>query len=214
MTSFTDRELSFSGFTNQDFEVFNIPGLDARMEQLIQLVRPKLHTLGERIAPHLTALCGEEMYAHVAKHARRSVHPPMDTWVAWSSNKKGYKMLPHFQVGLWSTHLFVQFAIIYECGRKSVFADGVIRELGRIRQEIPEHFYWSGDHTVPEVTPHAEMNEAELVALANRLKNVKKAEALCGLRIEKNDPLLQDGERLVKCVEQTFETLLPLYRLA
>ena len=37
---------------------------------------------------------------HVAKHARRSVNPPIDTWVAFAPNKRGYKMLPHFQIGL------------------------------------------------------------------------------------------------------------------
>jgi uncharacterized protein YktB (UPF0637 family) len=208
------REDSMQGFTGGDFDVFTVPGLDARMEALIRLVRPKLQVIGDRLVPHLGALCGEEMYAHVAKHARRSVHPPMDSWVAWSSSKKGYKMLPHFQVGLWSTHLFVQFAIIYECDRKAAFADGLDQELNRLRGDIPGHYFWSGDHTVPETTPYAAMADEDLAAMAHRLRTVKKAEALCGLRIERDDPLAADGERLLSCIEQTFETLLPLYRLA
>lgn len=74
-------------FQDVDFDVFTIPGLEARMDALIKTARPKLNELGERLAPALSQLTGEEMYAHVAKHARRSVNPPNDTWVAWAANK-------------------------------------------------------------------------------------------------------------------------------
>ena len=39
----------------------------------------------------------KHFYPHVAKHARRSVNPPKDTWVAFATSKRGYKMLPHFK---------------------------------------------------------------------------------------------------------------------
>jgi hypothetical protein len=35
--------------------------------------------------------------------------------LAFANSKRGYKKLPHFQIGLWDTHMFVWFAIIYEC---------------------------------------------------------------------------------------------------
>lgn len=43
--------MTFSGFTAKDFDVFEIPGLEPRMEVLIQQVRPKLEAIGEEIAP-------------------------------------------------------------------------------------------------------------------------------------------------------------------
>lgn len=101
-------------FTEEDFNTFTIEGLDARMEVLKEQVRPKLTALGEHFAPSLSALTGDEMFPHVAKHARRSVNPPADSWVAFANSKRGYKKLPHFQIGLWETHVFVWFAIIYE----------------------------------------------------------------------------------------------------
>ncbi len=52
----------FAGFTQEDFDVFTIPGLEPRMEALIGLVRPKLNLLGERLSPALSVLCGEEMF--------------------------------------------------------------------------------------------------------------------------------------------------------
>ncbi|NDI33538.1 DUF1054 family protein [Chengkuizengella sediminis] len=72
--------MSFQGFTKEDFNVFTIDSLEPRMEALITHVRPKLEWLGAEIAPYLSAVTGEEMFPHVAKHARRTVNPPNDTW--------------------------------------------------------------------------------------------------------------------------------------
>lgn len=114
--------MPFEGFHTQDFDVFKVPGLEPRMEALIANVRPKLTMLGDEIAPFLSALCGEEMFPHVAKHARRTINPPNDTWVAWAASKRGYKALPHFQVGMFESHLFIIFAVIYESPNKVTFA--------------------------------------------------------------------------------------------
>ncbi|GIP39750.1 UPF0637 protein YktB [Paenibacillus sp. J31TS4] len=200
--------------TEADFDVFQIPGLEARMQALIGQVRPKLEELGGLLAPTLTGLCGHEMIPHVARHARRTVNPPADTWVAWANSKRGYKALPHFQLGLWSTHLFIQFAVIYESPNKEVFADHLLRQLDDVKTSIPSGFFWSVDHTQPEVTPHAELDEQGLSRIAERLKQVKKAEALCGLRLDRQDPLLRDGDALLRTAEETFTRLLSLYRMA
>ncbi|MNF14984.1 hypothetical protein D3C80_2174000 [compost metagenome] len=50
--------------------------------------------------------------------------------------------------------------------------------------------------------------------MAEKLKTVKKAEIMCGLRLERNDPLLNDGDKLLETIESTFATLLPLYKAA
>lgn len=206
--------MTFQGFVQEDFDVFDIPGLEPRMEALIERVRPKLHALGETMAPYLSALCGEEMFPHVAKHARRTVHPPNDTWVAWANNKKGYKAHPHFQVGLWSTHLFAQFALIYESDRKPAFAAELERHWERIRAAIPGHYVWSLDHTQPQGIRHDQLDAKRAADMLRRLKQVKKAEALLGVHIDRNDPLAADGPRLIAELERVFETVLPLYRMA
>lgn len=201
-------------FTDKDFDVFLVPGLDGRMEALIERVRPKLTVLGNELTPFLSALAGEEMFSHVAKHARRTVNPPKDTWVAWANNKRGYKQHPHFQVGLWSSHLFIQFAIIYECVNKKTFAEHLSQNLPTIIKQIPDNFFWSRDHMQPGVTPHAMMSEQDLLAMSERLVQVNKAEALCGLIIQRDDPILKDGQALLSKIEETFNILLPLYKMA
>ncbi|WP_379133349.1 DUF1054 domain-containing protein [Paenibacillus sp. sgz500958] len=206
--------MSFSGFTEQDFDVFLIPGLAPRMDALIEQVRPKLNVLGAEISPVLSAVCGEEMFPHVAKHARRTVHPPNDTWVAWGPAKRGYKALPHFQVGMFHSHVFIVFAIIYESPNKLIFADALSSHLTNIRKSLPGSYFWSTDHLDPRGIKQTEMSGKDFEEIARKLKEVKKGEVTCGLRLDRDDPLLSDGEALLKVITETFETLLPLYRMS
>ncbi|ERI06933.1 YktB family protein [Aneurinibacillus aneurinilyticus] len=200
--------------TEQDFAIFSVPGLEARMDALKETLRPKLDMLGQELTPFLSAETGDEMFYHVAKHARRTVHPPKDTWVAWACNKRGYKMLPHFQVGLWETHLFIWFAIIYESPVKPVFAERLEQEWGALKEAIPEHFVWSFDHTKPDTFPHSEMDDEKVNELIHKLKHVKKSEVLCGVTLSREQVAAMSAEELLKTVEATFYTLLPLYRLS
>lgn len=204
--------MTFPGFSEQDFDCMTIPGLEPRMEAIIDQVRPKLTSLGSEISPYLSALCGEEMYPHVAKHARRKVNPPNDTWIAWASNKRGYKALPHFQVGMFSTHLFIIFAVIYESPNKVTFADYLEKHTTKVKKLVPDHFYWSTDHLDPSGTLHKQSDNQTLKTIAERLKTVKKSEIMCGLRVERDNQILQDGNGLIATIEETFSTLLPLYK--
>lgn len=206
--------MTFTGFTEQDFKVFEVPGLEARMEALIANVRPKLEVLGQEITPFISALCGEEMFVHVAKHARRTVNPPIDTWVAWAANKRGYKAIPHFEVGMFSTHVFVIFAIIYESPNKTILASQMKDHLSELQKQLPDNFYWSMDHMSPAGAMHKDLTEEELLQMADKLGRIKKSEIMCGLRINRGDDILEDGPGMVALIEQTFEKLLPLYKLS
>lgn len=208
------NQMNFQGFTAQDFDVFKIDGLEPRMSALRELIRPKLEAIGQELSSTLSLLTQEEIYYHVAKHARRKVNPPSDTWVAWASNKRGYKAEPHFQVGLWQTHLFVWFALIYEAPNKARFGTQLKEHAEDILSRLPEDFVWSLDHTQPTTIPQEEIDEERLLDMAERLEKVKKAEILCGITIDRNDPILKDGKKLLKKIEDTFEALQPLYQLA
>ncbi len=105
---------NFTGFNQKDFDVFKIDGLDERMEELRGRLSPKLETIATELEPTASSLTGDEMFIHVAKHARRTKNPPNDTWAALANSKRGYKKLPHFQIGMWETHVFIWFAVIYE----------------------------------------------------------------------------------------------------
>jgi uncharacterized protein YktB (UPF0637 family) len=79
------------GFTPVDFKVFNVEGFNERMQQIYAHVRPKLIKLGDELAPVLARQLHMEFFPHVAKHARRTVNPPPETWAAFGPSPKGYK---------------------------------------------------------------------------------------------------------------------------
>jgi uncharacterized protein YktB (UPF0637 family) len=151
--------LAFPGFTATDFDAFLVPGLEGRMAAIKAGPRPKLEDLGRLLAPELERLIGTPFYAHIAKHARRTVNPPADTWVAWSTNPRGYKMAPHFQVGLWSTHLVIQAGVIYETVDRASFAANLRRE----RPALPGHFRWLEDYMQPEGIRHSDPGDDRAV---------------------------------------------------
>lgn len=204
---------NFTGFTQKDFDVFKIEGLDERMEQLRGRLSPKLEAIATDLEPTASSLTGDEMFVHVAKHARRTKNPPNDTWAALASSKRGYKKLPHFQVGMWETHVFIWFAVIYESPIKSDFAKELKANKDQILSSIPDNFVWSKDHTEPDTISHKEMKNGEFDRLVDRLENVKKAEILCGLTLSRDDERLKDGDEFIKLCETTLKKLSTLYDL-
>jgi uncharacterized protein YktB (UPF0637 family) len=205
--------MNFNGFKEQDFNVFMTDGLEQRMDQIITNIRPKLEVLGNKFADELTGLTGEEMFYHVAKHARRTVNPPKDTWVAFAPNKRGYKMLPHFQIGLFETHVFIWFALIYESPIKDSYGKVFLKKLNKIKKDIPDSYVWSDDHTKPESLKHSEVKKDKLKEMGARLSSVKKAELLCGVHIPKDEAVNMTEDEWYNRITETFKTLLPLYNL-
>ncbi len=201
--------MTFKGFQQKDFETFQIDGLDERMEAIQERIQPKFRGIYEEIADDLDELAGREMHLHIAKHARRTVNPPKDTWSAYCHNKRGYKKHPHFQVGLWDDNLFIWLAYIYELPHKSEIAERFLSEIDDIKKTVPEDYHISLDHMKNQAVT---LSETDLQKGLERFKKVKKAEFLIGRRIDANDPILQDGDKLIQTIKETFQTLAPLYR--
>src|SRR5690625_163422 len=97
--------MTFNGFNQDDFSVFKIDGLEKRMEAIQKQIQPKFKELGTELVEDLSTYLGNEVFLHIAKHARRTVNPPQDTWLAIADNKRGYKKHPHFQVGLFDDQI-------------------------------------------------------------------------------------------------------------
>ncbi len=79
------------GFMRADFDVFKVEGFNERMQQIYARVRPRLVRLGDELAPELGRRLHMEFFPHVAKHARRTVNPPPETWAAFGPSERGYK---------------------------------------------------------------------------------------------------------------------------
>jgi uncharacterized protein YktB (UPF0637 family) len=79
------------GFKPRDFEVFSVVDFSERMALIYEHLRPRLVKLGNELAPELSRKLHLEFFPHVAKHARRTVNPPAETWTAFGPSPKGYK---------------------------------------------------------------------------------------------------------------------------
>ncbi|SHM88206.1 YktB family protein [Gracilibacillus kekensis] len=201
--------MTFNGFNKKDFATFHIEGLDQRMEAIQERIQPKFQSIYEEVADDLNEITGHHMYLHIAKHARRTVNPPKDTWSAYCHNKRGYKKHPHFQVGLWNDNLFIWLAYIYELPHKSEIAKKFLNELEDIQKTIPNDYHISLDHMKNEASL---VSETDLQESLERFMKVKKGELLIGRRIAADDPIVKDGEQLVATIKQTFQQLAPIYR--
>lgn len=204
--------MSHIQWTTEDFNVFQIDGLEPRMHALTTIVRPKFQMLGAEYCAYFSTKLGLEFFPHVAKHARRTVNPPKDSWVAFAPNKRGYKAIPHFQIGLWETHLFIVVAIIYEAPQKKVIAERLLENMD-ILYSLPTDFVVSGDHMSPEATSLQSLDNAELIRLIERLRDVKKGEFLVGRHIPCEEAITFTSEQFMALVEETFDSLVPIYTL-
>lgn len=203
--------MTFTGFKQKDFDSFKIEGLEGRMEAIQERIQPKFQEIGDELVDYLAAHLGNEMHIHIARHARRTVNPPDDTWVAFSHNKRGYKMAPHFQVGLWDDRLFVWLAYIYELPNKKEMAELFIREMDSFKKMIPDNYDISMNHMKKS---EELMKDIDVEKTLNRFKDVKSAELLIGKQFSSNDPILDDGEEFLKEVKSIIDELIPIYQMS
>lgn len=199
-------------WTTHDFNVFQITGLDERMDALTSIIRPKFHELGDHYASYFSAATGDEFFAHVAKHARRTVNPPKDSWVAFAPYKRGYKALPHFQIGLWGTHVFIVTAIIYEAPHKQQMAERLLAQP-ELFNALGDDYIISGDHMSPEAILLGEARDEKLEQLLKRLRDVKKGEFLVGRHIAAEQAINMTPEQFEQFTTETFDALLPIYNV-
>ncbi|WP_462420387.1 YktB family protein [Salinicoccus sp. Marseille-QA3877] len=197
-------------FTEKDFDTFKIDGLDARMEGIKVGPRVKLYNLGGHFSGFLTDLTGDEQFSHVAMHARRKVNPPDDTWVAFSTNKRGYKMMPHFQIGLWGDHAFCMYGVIYESPDKKNLAGKWLDDLDLFR-EIPQEYSISLDHMKPAKPELSGLSDEDLEAGLIRLRDVKKGEFLVGKVYRPGDEELKTDEAFIEDLEKVMTELIKFY---
>lgn len=197
-------------FKPKDFKAFNVEGLDARMEALNEYIRPQLHELGEYFSDFFTSQTGETFYPHVAKHARRSVNPPKDTWVAFATSKRGYKMLPHFQIGMFEDQLFVMFGIMHEAKDKATRAKVFERKFKAI-QQLSDDYRVCLDHMKPDKPFIKDLTDDDLKEAIQRAINVKKGEFFIARAITPQDKRLKSDKAFIAFLEETFDQFLPFY---
>ncbi|KPV45463.1 YktB family protein [Alicyclobacillus ferrooxydans] len=204
----------FVGFDDEDFDVFSVPGLESRMDALKSHLRPKLEQLGEDFSALLGDWLHQPIYAHVAKHARRTVNPPNDSWVAFCTDKRGYKKHPHFQIGAWESHAFALFGLIYESPVRGNYAAKLRENAAAVVSRIPKDFVWVPNHMDPNAISARDVDVDKLCELADGLLKKRQGELLVGITLPRQEAVTMTGEAFVARVSDCFQTLLPLFELA
>ena len=85
------------GFEPSDFQVFQLQGLEERMQGIDSLIRPKFRAIGERLIAELAPLAGKELHLHIAKHAPQSIVTvlPSDHFVLEEEELLSYLKFAH-----------------------------------------------------------------------------------------------------------------------
>lgn len=101
-------------FTEEEFNLFNVKGLDTQMPMIRSEIQPLFRYYGRFISEHIQTKLNstETLPVHVAKHIQRSVHELESTWCAIGGDNRGYKKYPHFQIGINGEYLFIMLSFI------------------------------------------------------------------------------------------------------
>lgn len=196
-------------FDAQDFDIFDEPTLSGRMTAIRDVIDPKFEQAAAVLLPIL-ATDGQHWTAHIAKHLRRTTNAPDNTWVAFAPNKRGYKMMPHFELGLWADHLYLYLAV--EENMKPQQTPDIVAKLQRAREQVaqlPAEYVLSADHMVNATQP---LTLAAYDDLVTRFAAVRHSEVLIGLTIPRGDDRLK-GDRSVEVLSTAVKTLLPIYQI-
>ncbi len=196
------------GLTPVDFEVFEVEGFSERMQQIYAHVRPRLLRLGDELAPELARRLHMEFFPHVAKHARRTVNPPPETWAAFGPSPRGYKRYGYLALCVSGAGLHARVVVKSEAERRSEMALSLKNKAEELVSGFGSTPLARYDRWDFENLPAPEPASEELFAsLADRLE--KKTGGLdIGFGWGVRDALRLDRGELL----DAYRELEPLYR--
>ena len=204
----------FGGFTSEDFEVFTIAGFEPRMAQLRAQVKPKLIQIGKALAPLLTEALGETVYPHVAQHLRRTVNPPVETWVAFAREKRAYKPFVHLRVGVSAERARITVFVEDYADEKPLFSDNLAKNAEALADHFSHH-----PHILAYEIPDSEgqpshgtaLDADTLRAFAERMQKVKGQHAVFGIAFAASHPVVASGPEFLSAVLEAAKSLKPFY---
>jgi uncharacterized protein YktB (UPF0637 family) len=208
--------MSFPGFTASDFKVFEISGFKPRMEAIKTRIRPKLEAIGRDLLPDVTRIGGDEAFAHVARHARRTVNPPDDTWVAFALDRRGYKKHCHFKVAVSRSALRFLFEAGPEHADKKRWVAAWKRhapQLVPVLRRARGLAWFKGEHDETPSAVLADLPTDAVARLADELTRTRDGQLVLGRVVTAGEAARWAPRDYVRVARDTFQLLAPLYRL-
>jgi uncharacterized protein YktB (UPF0637 family) len=207
--------MSFAGFTTKDFQVFAIPDFPGRMAAIRGQIQPKLFALAEEIGPKLKQIVGSETFSHVARHMRRTVNPPDDTWVAFGPEKRGYKRAQHLKLAISRHCIRLLFEVGPEYADKAKWVRTWEREAGRLAVQLKKGSglgWYKNEHDEEPAALLASLSSEEIERLGGELTRRKDGQLVFGRRLDQAEVLRLKPDAFKQAALATFADLAPLYR--
>jgi uncharacterized protein YktB (UPF0637 family) len=203
-------------FGATEFKVFDVDGFHPRMAEIRARIRPKLEALGRSVAPNVARCAGGETFAHVAKHARRTVNPPDDTWVAFGPDARGYKKHCHFKVAVSRHCVRFLFEVGPEHADKKRWAAAWKKNAGKLAPVLrrSKHLGWfRNEH---DETPEAALGDLTpdaFATLADEVVRKRDGQLVFGRAVAAEEAARWTEAQYRTAALETFRVLVPLYRL-
>jgi uncharacterized protein YktB (UPF0637 family) len=208
--------MSFPGFRPSDFEVFEISGFKPRMEAIQERIRPKLEAVGKELVADVTRIGGAPAFAHVARHARRTVNPPDDTWVAFAVDKRGYKKHCHFKVAVSRGAVRFLFEAGPEHADKKRWAAAWKRHSGQlvpVLRRAKGLAWFKNEHDEAPAAALADLLPDDIARLGEELTRKRDGQLVLGRAVPANEAARWKAADYARAARETFNVLAPLYRL-
>jgi len=203
-------------FSRSDFRIFELSGFAERMAAIRANIQPRLTSIGKALAPHLSSLVDVPLHVHVAKHMRRTVNPPDDTWAAFSRDPRGYKKDAHFRVSVSAQSVRFLFEAGPEYYEKSDWVRGWNRSFATLAPDLQngaELCWFKDEH---EDLPEKELktlSEKEFRGLARELTRRKDGQFVLGRSIPTREFLKLSSSEFEKLAIASFAPMAPLFEV-
>jgi uncharacterized protein YktB (UPF0637 family) len=203
------ERLAKLGFTANDFEVFKVEGFSARMEKIYAHVRPKLLRLGDELAPEMARKLHLEFYPHVARHVRRTVNPPPETWVAFGPSPRGYKRHGYLALCISGAGLHARAVVKSEADSRAEMARGLKAYSAKLVKDfngtrIARYEKWDFTRLPDPAPANSDLFSAMAITLGKKTGWVD-----LGFGWNVRDSLRLDRAEVI----EAFHELEPLYRV-
>jgi uncharacterized protein YktB (UPF0637 family) len=208
--------LSFDGFTQKEFKIFDVPGYQARMPLLRSEITSRFKEFGPSIGAEIEKATGLELHPHIALHMRRTVNAPEETWVAFCRNTRSYKPFVHFRVAINREGMHVKVFVEDDADDKPIFAGGLKRNASAMVSyfaQNPAVRSYDLPNLSGEPRSGSTLKKVEIERFADRLKTVKGQHASFGILLGKEESVVGAGEALTKAVVEAAQTMLPIYKM-
>lgn len=194
-------------YSDVDFDIFDDETLPGRLDKIRKLLDPKFNQTVVELQAVLADF-PQPLYPHVALHRRRTKNPPPDTWVALSTSKRGYKQLPHLEIGLWDDRLYIWLNLLDEATNRVSLAERI--PLTAIAT-LPTTFQWADDHTDKDAPRPLTPEGYQLLMAAQRQR--RHVDWQLGRDFQRGSAFFSGtAAQQTATIQATVAALLPIYR--